>query len=211
MSSFLRFASVGILSLTFPGLLNGSMPAHTRSVKTKVGADVYYTAEDFSSVKKFDIHIHINTNEGTFINQAQKDNFKFLDIVDDRPFGLPMAGQQKIAVSDLGEFPDQMAFATTFSVKDWNNNDWVEKTIADLKHSFSQGARAVKIWKNIGMDLRDKNGKFVMVDDPRIDSIISYLEKNNIPVIGHNGEPKDCWLPLDKMIFSRDYYGAHPE
>jgi predicted TIM-barrel fold metal-dependent hydrolase len=211
MNSFLRSASLGILLLSFPGLFNGSTHPLIGPVKIKQMAGVYYTAEDFSSVKKFDIHIHINTNEATFINQAQKDNFKFLDIVDDRPFGLTMSKQQKIAVSDLEKFPDQMAFATTFAVKDWNNSDWVEKTIADLKQSFSQGARAVKIWKNIGMDLRDKNGKFVMVDDPRVDSILNYLEKSNIPVIGHNGEPKDCWLPLDKMIFSKDYYGAHPE
>ncbi|MCQ6959322.1 hypothetical protein [Mucilaginibacter aquariorum] len=124
MNSFFRFASLGILSLSFPGLLNGSMHTHTGPVKTKQAEAVYYTAEDFSSVKKFDVHIHINTNETTFINQAQKDNFKFLDIVDDRPFGLTMAKQQKIGISDLGKFPDQMAFATTFSVKDWNSSDW---------------------------------------------------------------------------------------
>jgi hypothetical protein len=47
----------------------------------------YYGMEDFESVKKFDIHIHINTEEPFFIEQAQADNFQFLDIVDDRPFG----------------------------------------------------------------------------------------------------------------------------
>lgn len=179
--------------------------------QSKKITDTYYTLADFPSVKKFDIHTHINTTDPTFINQAKKDNFKFLDIVDDRPFGLPMAEQQKIAIFDLGKFPQQMAFATTFKVKNFNDDDWAEKTIDDLKHSFSQGAHAVKIWKNIGLDLRDKNGKFVMIDDPRIDPVLNYLEENNIPVIGHNGEPKDCWLPLDKMLFSRDYYSAHPE
>jgi len=50
-----------------------------------------------------------------------------------------------------------------------------------------------------------------MVDDPRFRPILDYLEKNFIPLIGHNGEPKDCWLPLDKMTFSKGYYSAHPE
>lgn len=50
-----------------------------------------------------------------------------------------------------------------------------------------------------------------MVDHPRLDSIIAFLAKNNIPVIGHNGEPKDCWLPLDEMTFSQGYYRSHPE
>lgn len=163
----------------------------------------YYGLEDFESVKKFDIHIHINTEEAFFIEQAQADNFQFLDIVDDRPFGLPMDEQQKIAMLHLKNYSKSMAVATTFSVKDWRNDDWSEKAIAGLKKSFSDGAIAVKIWKNIGMDLRDEDGKFVMVDDVRLDPILDYLVKNNIPLLGHNGEPRDCWLPLDEMTFSQ--------
>lgn len=174
-------------------------------------AQQYYTLNDFYSVKKFDMHIHLNTYQSVFIKQAQQDNFCFLDIVDDRPFGLPMAGQQKIAIYDIKRFPKTMVFATTFSVKNWGDKDWAQQTIAGLKQSFSDGARAVKIWKNIGMALRNPNGKFIMVDDPGLKPVLDYLEKNHIAVIGHNGEPKDCWQPLDKMAFGKDYYGQHPE
>ncbi|SDL80255.1 Amidohydrolase [Daejeonella rubra] len=176
-----------------------------------VNAELYYNEIDFQSVKKFDVHIHINTAETTFIELAKQDNFRFLDIVDDRPFGLPMAEQQNFAFFHLKKFPEQMSVATTFSVKDFENEDWAQKTIAGLEYSFSKGAGAVKIWKNIGMDLKDKDGKFVMLDHPRIKPILDYLEKNKIPLIGHNGEPRDCWLSLDKMTFSQSYYGSHPE
>ena len=173
--------------------------------------EAFYSLEDFESVPKFDSHVHINTNETAYIELARKDNFRFLNIVDDRPFGLPMEEQQEIALYHLNNNPEQLTVAATFSVDDWDSPKWVQKTIADLKHSIDKGARAVKIWKNIGMDLRDKNGGFVMVDDPQLDSVIDFLAKNNIPVIGHNGEPRDCWLPLDEMTFSQGYYGAHPE
>ena len=171
----------------------------------------YYTVEDFKSVKKFDTHIHINTDQTSFIELAKEDNFQFLDIVDDRPFGLPWTEQQKFALQHLNNFPAQMEVATTFSVKGFNDMGWSENTIRDLKRSLSKGAKAVKIWKNIGMDLKDMNGKFVMLDHPKIKPILDYLERNNIPLIGHNGEPRDCWLPLDKMTFSQSYYGSHPE
>lgn len=174
-------------------------------------SSMYYRAEDFKSVRKFDVHIHINTNENAFIKLAERDNFRFLDIVDDRPFGVPMDNQQELAIMHLAEFPNQFVFATTFPVKDWNDSDWVQKTIARIQTSISKGAKAVKIWKNIGMDLKDKDGKFVMVDHPRLDPVLNYLAKNDIPLIGHNGEPRDCWLPLDKMTFSREYYSAHPD
>ncbi|WP_306549993.1 amidohydrolase family protein [Daejeonella sp.] len=171
----------------------------------------YYTVEDFKSLKKFDTHIHINTNEITFVKLAQEDNFQFLDIVDDRPFGLPWTEQQKFALLHLKNFPDQMEVATTFSVKGFNDKGWADNTIKDLKLALSKGAKAVKIWKNIGMDLKDRNGQFVMLDHPRIQPILDYLEDNKIPLIGHNGEPRDCWLPLDKMTFSQSYYSSHPE
>ena len=171
----------------------------------------YYDVEDFASVKKFDIHIHINTEEVFFMEQAQDDNFQFLDIVDDRPFGLPMDEQQKIAMLHLKNFSKSMAVATTFSVNNWSDESWTENTMRALKKSFSDGAIAVKIWKNIGMDLRDENGKFVMVDDVQLDPILDYLVEHNIPLLGHNGEPRDCWLPLEEMTFSQGYYGSHPE
>ena len=208
MNTFIKYTSFSLLILSLLGFSPALMLVENPSGGK---AEVYYTLKDYPSVKKFDIHIHINTAESIFIKVAKKDNFRFLDIVDDRPFGLPMVEQEKIAILHLRKNPEQMAFATTFSVKNWNNKDWAEKTIAGLKHSFSNGAKAVKIWKNIGMDLRDENGKFVMLDDPRLDPVFEFLVKNNIPLIGHNGEPRDCWLPLDKMTFSKGYYGSHPE
>ena len=171
----------------------------------------FYYIRDFKKVKKRDIHIHINTDQETFIKQAEEDNFQFVDIVDDRPFGLPMAEQQALAFLHLRQNSDRMAVATTFSTIGWGNRNWAKETIDELKKSISRGAKAVKIWKNIGMDLRDENGKFVMVDDDRLDPVLDYLEKNGIPLIGHNGEPRDCWMPLEKMTFSKGYYSSHPE
>lgn len=171
----------------------------------------YYTVDDFESVKKFDTHIHLNTDETYFMDQAAKDNLRFLVIVDDRPFGITMEDQQKIVRKQLKAFPSQIAYATTFSVKNFNSDNWQRETIAYLEESFRNGAIAVKVWKNVGMDLRDKDGKFVMIDDPRLDPIIGYLVSKRIPLIGHLGEPRECWLPLEQMKLHRSYYAAHPE
>lgn len=198
-----------LTALIAPYRAGNAFMSPTKHVQFK--QERYYTVEDFKSVKKFDTHIHINTEESKFIKLAQEDNFQFLDIVDDRPFGLPWAEQQKFAFLHLNNFPKQMEVATTFSVKGFNDKGWAENTIRDLKQSLSKGALAVKIWKNIGMDLRDDKGKFVMLDDPRLAPIFRFLVQNGIPLIGHNGEPRDCWLPLDKMTFSKSYYGSHPE
>jgi predicted TIM-barrel fold metal-dependent hydrolase len=174
-------------------------------------AEKFYSVADFEHVRKTDTHIHLNTPQESFIHQAQRDNIQFLDIVDDRPFGIPMKQQQEIAIKQTTKFPEQVKFATTFATADFEKDTWADQTIASLKESFKNGAVAVKVWKNIGMALKDSTGKFVMIDDDRFDRILNFLEDNNIPLIGHLGEPRECWLPLDKMVLHKGYYSQHPE
>jgi predicted TIM-barrel fold metal-dependent hydrolase len=174
----------------------------------------YYTVDDFKIVEKFDAHVHVDTDQPAFIEQAKEDNFRLLTINwDDANDPPPMEVQQKFAIQQLKAFPGRIAYATTFSIRNFNNDDWQEQTIAWLKNSFSQGAIAVKIYKVIGMSLRDKNSKLVMIDDPRFDPIINFIVENNIPVVGHLGEPRNCWLPVEKMTIKGDknYFSQHPE
>ncbi|HXL54939.1 MAG TPA: amidohydrolase family protein, partial [Chitinophagaceae bacterium] len=209
---FKRFKWSGLLTLLFL-LLNCSQTKNSTSGKNNSEQE-YYTVDDFKSVEKFDAHVHVNTDKPAFILQAEEDNFRLLTINwDDANDPPPMEVQQKFALQQLKAFPDHIAYATTFSVRNFNNDDWQEQTIAYLKNSFSQGAIAVKIYKVIGMSLRDKDGKLVMIDDPRFDPIINFIVKNNIPVIGHLGEPKNCWLPVEKMTIKGDknYFSEHPE
>lgn len=179
--------------------------------KTAVQPENGYSAGDFGSLKKIDTHVHLNTLDTTYITQAAADNVRFLDIVDDRPFGVPMQELERIAIHQTKSFPDRISYATTFSVKDFNEQGWDDRVIADLKTSFSNGAIAVKVWKNVGMSLKDRNGTFVMIDDERFDKILKFLADNKIPLIGHLGEPRECWLPLDKMELHKGYYSDHPE
>lgn len=175
------------------------------------GETEFCTSEDFATMDKFDAHVHIETKEHYFVDQAKADNFRFLAIINDRPFGTPMHIQEQFTYQQKRDHPLAMEVATAFRVNDWDDEQWVNNTLSALDSAISKGIKAVKIWKNIGLDLRDTAGNFVMVDHPKIDSILDFLAAKNIAVIGHNGEPKDCWLPLDQMAFSRDYYRAHPQ
>lgn len=170
-----------------------------------------YSVEDFRSVKKIDTHIHLNTDQTSFIEQAAADNLQFLDIVDDRPFGIPMKDQEVIANKQIKAFPQRVKYAATFSVSEFDHAGWQAAAIDHLKSEMQKGAIAVKVWKNIGMALKDTTGKFVMIDHHAFDTIISYLENNHVPLIGHLGEPRECWLPLDQMVLHKGYYSEHPE
>lgn len=174
---------------------------------------IYYSEADFPSVKKFNSHVHIRIFDSAFITQAASDNFRLLNVNVASPSSPAINKQQEVALDLVKAFPENISYATTISVDNFNAPDWQQKTLDYLKASFEKGAIAVKVWKNIGMDLKDSKGKFVMIDHPAFDPIIDFIEKNDITLIGHLGEPRNAWLPVDQMTVSGDkkYFAAHPQ
>ena len=173
----------------------------------------YYAREDFLHIKKMDTHVHLNADDPALVKQAIADNFELLTINVDYPDFPPAADQYDRALAFKTAFPDTVHFAATFAMAGWGEPDYIEKAIAHLQDAREHGAVAVKVWKNVGMVVRDDDGQLVMIDDVRLDPIFSFLESANIPLIGHQGEPYNCWLPLDEMTVNndREYFREHPE
>jgi predicted TIM-barrel fold metal-dependent hydrolase/lysophospholipase L1-like esterase len=174
----------------------------------------YYSLEDFASVKKIDAHVHLTEEADTaFVRQAEADNFRLLNINVYGSWGTPLEEQQDFALREIQTFPGRMGYATAFSLKHFSDTGWQREVIAYLDRSFSLGAVAVKVWKNIGMELRDSSGGLVLIDDPRFDPVLDFIAKKGITLIGHLGEHRNSWLPLDMMTVkgNRDYAAAHPQ
>ena len=173
----------------------------------------YYSLEDFPTVEKYDVHTHINTLDSACVKQAEQDNFKLLTINVDVASYPALEKQQEYALHQVNTFPKKVHYATAFTVSHWDDADWQTVSLTYLKDSFSKGAIAVKVWKNIGMELRDEQGNFVMIDHPRFDTLFNYMAAHDITLIGHLGEPKNCWLPIEEMTVAGDknYFASHPE
>ena len=75
---------------------------------------------------------------------------------------------------------------------------WGERAAAQLERDVRNGAQGLKIYKNLGMDLRDAMGKRVPTDDPRIDAVWRKAGELKIPVLIHTGDPAPFWQPHDK-------------
>lgn len=175
--------------------------------------DAHYSIADFPTVKKIDTHTHINTMDTAVVMQALRDNFKLLDVMVDVPTYPPLRQQKQFAMQQTKRFPNALNFLTAFSLANWDSVGFTDGIIKQLDSSFSEGALGVKIWKNIGMGYKDHEGNFIMVDDPRLDSIVNFVIAKDKTILGHLGEPKNCWLPLDQMTVGNDrnYFKNHPE
>lgn len=172
-----------------------------------------YTEDDFDKVEKFDTHVHLNIVDSTFIKQAQADHMRLITVNVNTAYYPSVPDQQKVALQLVKAYPEQLAYSTAFTLENWGTPKWQPQTIAYLENSFKNGAVAVKIWKNIGMEQKDKSGKYIFIDDPRFDPVLDYIEKNGITLIAHLGEPRNAWLPVDSMTVSNDknYFSRHPE
>jgi uncharacterized protein len=80
-----------------------------------------------------------------------------------------------------------------------------------LEEAVKMGIRGLKIFKNLGLTLKDKSGKVVPVDDPRLDPIWAKCGELGIPVMIHVTDPKAFHAgPIDKYNERYDELYQHP-
>ena len=204
-------AAAGVLAL----IASAAMAAGTdaQAAAAAGAAPGYYTLGDFQRVDKIDAHVHLHGRAERFMAQAIADRFRVLTIDVDSPDFPPIAEQQQAAVSLRQRYPGWVAFAATFPVDGFQSPGWSDAAVRHIDEAVAQGGVGVKIWKNIGMVLRNPDGSYVMPDDPRLEPVSAHLERKHIVLLGHQAEPLNCWLAPEKMTVrsDREYFREHPQ
>jgi len=77
-----------------------------------------------------------------------------------------------------------------------NDPGWSEKAAAELERTFLAGAAGLKIAKNLGLDIQNKDGSYIQADDPRLDPIWEMCAKHNKPVMIHISDSYGRFLPI---------------
>ena len=78
-----------------------------------------------------------------------------------------------------------------------DNPAWTKTAVEQLEKDVKQGAAGLKIYKDLGLEVKDKNGKRLAVDDPRLDPIWEKCGELHIPVLIHTGEPSPFFDKMD--------------
>lgn len=171
-----------------------------------------YTLPDFAKVPKVDIHMHLHGQLPGFIRRAQQDNFRLLTINVDYADFPAIDEQQRDAVRMARDYPRQVAWVATFPFAGFEAPGWTDATIQRLNQARTLGAQGVKVWKNLGLGLRDKTDKAPLIDDPRFAPLFNALERDQWLMLGHQAEPRNAWLPVEQMTTRNDktYFTEHP-
>jgi predicted TIM-barrel fold metal-dependent hydrolase len=94
--------------------------------------------------------------------------------------------------------PGRFIIFTNIDFNNFGEEGWTDRTLKELEDDVKTGANGLKIYKNLGLTLKDSNGNRVLADDERLDPIWQKCGELGIPVLIHTGEPFQFWQPQDK-------------
>jgi len=171
--------------------------------------------DEFAAMPKIDAHTHLlgRDPEGTptLVEALERLCLRWIDLcwLEDEQ---TLRDQIALARVLCARHPGRFSWATSFTLERFGRAGWQEAAIAAIDAGRAAGAVAVKVWKNIGMTLKE-GGRFVTIDDPRFDPVLDRIRANGMTLAAHIGEPLDCWLPLERMTVeaNRSYYRANPQ
>lgn len=74
---------------------------------------------------------------------------------------------------------------------------WPQAAARQLEEDIEAGAQGLKIFKNLGMSVRDTRGRRVPVDDPDLDPLFRVCARRGLPVLIHVADPAEFWAEHD--------------
>nr|WP_025763833.1 amidohydrolase family protein [Dyadobacter tibetensis] len=93
----------------------------------------------------------------------------------------------------------RIAIFTNLQFKDFGEEDWSKRAVAQLEEDVKMGAKGLKIYKSLGFSgIRDEKGKRVAVSDPRLQPVWQKCGDLGIPVLIHTADVPSFWDPMDR-------------
>jgi hypothetical protein len=166
-----------------------------------------------ASLEPIDTHTHVAKDDASFHAMLDRLHMHILDIllVDDHDsYRRALEPQLGDALRVVRQNRGHAALCTSFDPFQFGQSDFPASAIRGLDRDFAEGAVAVKIWKNIGMELKDREGHYVLPDNPALGPIFKDIEKHNRTLVAHVAEPDEAWQPPNPNGLDYSYYNENP-
>jgi predicted TIM-barrel fold metal-dependent hydrolase len=102
----------------------------------------------------------------------------------------------------------------TFCQLDWtttSESGFGERLAAQLDRCVGEGARGVKVWKGLGLRIRDDRDELIMPDDERLDRVWQTAAERGVPVTIHVADPVAFFDPVDERNERLEELLANPD
>jgi predicted TIM-barrel fold metal-dependent hydrolase len=95
-------------------------------------------------------------------------------------------------------FPGRFLEYMNLDYADWDSPDFAREAVLQVEEGARLGAAGFKEFKRLGLYLRDKKGRLLHIDDPKLDPMWERLGELGMPVSIHVADPKAFWEPYDE-------------
>lgn len=102
----------------------------------------------------------------------------------------------------------------TFARLDWSackTPGWGERLACSMADSVRRGAAGVKIWKDVGLTVRDGQDELIFLDDPQLEPLWQVLAETGVPALIHTADPVAFFQPLDGRNERLEELLRHPD
>jgi hypothetical protein len=93
----------------------------------------------------------------------------------------------------LKEFPEQLIVFGTIGYDRVTEPTFFQDIVRKLEWQADLGVQGIKLWKNLGMHVRDASGELLKIDDPRLDPYWAKCGELGLPVLIHSADPRRHW------------------
>ena len=139
------------------------------------------------------------------IKEMDSLNMKYMINLSGSGFGT-FSGNQSLMDINLAKslknvrknYPKRFGVFVNLNLNKIDEKDFAASSVEILKNAVKDGAIGLKIYKNLGLNLKDSEGNRVKVDDKRLSAIWEACADLKIPVLIHSGEPSPFFDPIDK-------------
>jgi predicted TIM-barrel fold metal-dependent hydrolase len=149
-----------------------------------------------------DVHNHVNDAGGIRGEEVPAaDVIKVMDRANVKKVVIltGMWGDKLQGVLDkmVKPYPGRFMVFTQIDYSKIDDANFGAEMVQQLDDSIRRGARGLKVLKDLGLGVKDKSGKLIAVDDPRLDLIWEECGKLGIPVAIHTTDPEAFFKPAD--------------
>jgi predicted TIM-barrel fold metal-dependent hydrolase len=106
-------------------------------------------------------------------------------------------GLKKMVENARSQYPGRFVVFHNIDFSGIGEPGWSEKAAKQVQEDYNNGARGLKVFKNLGFSVKDNKGNRVPVDDPRLDLIWKKCGELKMPVLIHTADPEPFWDELN--------------
>ena len=107
--------------------------------------------------------------------------------------------------------PQRLIIFCNLDLSKIDDPDFSEQMVAFLSAAHAKGAKGLKIFKDLGLTLKDKTGQIVAIDDVRFDPVWAKAGELRMPVLIHTADPVAFFKPADRFNERLMQLKRHPD